>query len=735
MFLEPRFLSQGDNRYPDRRAKPGAPPGVDAAPQDVFAAVWQRRWVVAWVLVACVGSAVAYLRFATPVYTATSRLYVTAEFADLAQRPVSERSKNYLSTQGELLKSTPILRPVAQIPDLATMKGFNGASDVELLLKEKLVVELGNNDDLIALSFDSTDRHEAAHVVNAVLDSYVAYQSDQKRTSAREMLKILRKEKESRQQELTARRLAVLKFKDENAVLSSRDDRAGIILARLAQLSQAKTAAQLEVIGSAAAYDTLRAALADPRRRDGAIAALVNDAAAAADRARAAMQGELHQAELKLAVMSRQLAREHPAVAALSEGAAQARRRLADLDAELAAARLTALEQTRLAAEQRLEVIDKAFQEQQQEALNLNATVTKLTALESGVQQSQELVEGIEARIQELGVTGETGALDVTVLERAVPPAEPSKPRKPLVLVAATLLGLVLGSSLAFIRASTDWRLRSSADAEDVLGIPVLSAVPRIGRRLSFARRLSPAVATGSAAADAFATIRTAICFGGGGRTGRTLLVTSASKGEGKSTLARNIAAAMARGGERTLLVDADLRRPSLHKTFNVDNRTGLSTVLDGDSPQRAIVHPTNIDRLYLLPSGPRPANPSELLSGPRLQRLLASQSKYYDRIVVDAPPVLGMPDALILGLLCDATVLVVRAGVSDRRATEAAAAALLNIGVRSIATVVNAVRGRNGYARYSRRYHGAEQQPSSFPCTSSKELAAVTSVRAPAPA
>src|SRR5687768_185645 len=198
MFLEPRFLLQADDRYADRRVKPGAPRGVDAAPQDVFAAVWQRRWVVAWVLVACVGSAVAYLRSATPVYTATSRLYVTAEPADPAQRPVSERSKNYLSTQGELLKSTPILRPVAQIAELAAMTTVDGATDVELLLKEKLVVELSNNDDLIGLSFDSLDPDEAARVVNAVLDSYVAYQSDQKRTSAREMLKILRKEKESR---------------------------------------------------------------------------------------------------------------------------------------------------------------------------------------------------------------------------------------------------------------------------------------------------------------------------------------------------------------------------------------------------------------------------------------------------------------------------------------------------------------------------------------------------------
>jgi capsular exopolysaccharide synthesis family protein len=706
MFLEPRLFQSADDPGAAGRSSAGGPRAGEAAPQEVFAAVWQRRWVVAWTFALCVGSAAAYLRLAPPVYTATSRLYVTPALPEIGQSLPPERSRTHLNTQVALLRSTPILAPVAAAPDMAGMKTFAGAGPIDRFLKENLVVEAGNNDDLIELSFDSTDPAEAARVVNAVVESYVAHQSDQKRSSARELLKILRNEKEARQRELAAQRLAVLKFKEENALLASRDDRNDVILARLAQLSEAKTAAQLDLMSAAATHEALRAALSDPRRRADAVAALAGEAApAAADRTRSALEGELHQSELQLTVTSRQLGAAHPAVAALREGVAQARRKLADMDLSLARARLAAMEQAWVAAKQRLEAVDGAFQEQQRKALELNATAAKLAALESGAQQAQELVEGIEARIRELGVSGETGALEVTVLERAVPPDKPGKPRKPLVLVAAGLLGVVLGSFLAFLRASTDRRLRSSEQIEDALGVPVLSAIPRTPRRLPFRPR-PPALAAGPEVADAYGTIRTAICMGNRGRSGKTLLVTSAVKGEGKSTLARNLAAAMARAGERTLLVDADLRRPTLHKAFKVDDEAGLSTALDPGSRRRVTVQSTEVEHLYLLPGGPKPANPSELLSGPRLERVLAKLSKHYDRIVVDAPPVLGMPDALILGVRCDATLLVVRAGVSDRRATEAAFAALVNIGVRSIATVANAVRSRDGYSRYSRRYY-----------------------------
>jgi capsular exopolysaccharide synthesis family protein len=271
------------------------------------------------------------------------------------------------------------------------------------------------------------------------------------------------------------------------------------------------------------------------------------------------------------------------------------------------------------------------------------------------------------------------------------------------------MLGLLIGSCLAFVRLSTDRRLRSTGQVEDALGAPVLSAVPRIRRRLRLgAGAAGAAAAPGSAAADAFRTIRTALYFGNRGQPSKTLVVTSAVKGEGKSTLATNLAVAMAHAGERILLVDADLRRPSLYRAFKVDNRIGLSSVLNDPADLCDAVRATDVARLDLLTSGPIPSNPTELLGGEPFAALLARLSEGYDRVVLDAPPVLGMADALILGARCDATLLVVRLGVSDRSATEAAFAALVNIGVRSIATVVNAVRHRHAYSHYTRRHYFA---------------------------
>jgi capsular exopolysaccharide synthesis family protein len=256
------------------------------------------------------------------------------------------------------------------------------------------------------------------------------------------------------------------------------------------------------------------------------------------------------------------------------------------------------------------------------------------------------------------------------------------------------------------VRASTDRRVRSGEQIEEALGVPVLSAIPRIkGRRKLAAKVTRAEFAPGGAAGDAYRTIRTAIYFGNRDHPIKTLVVTSAVKGEGKSTVASNLAAAMAHAGERTLLIDADLRRPSLHKAFDVDNRTGLTTILEGESQHEGLIRVTGVERLDLLPSGRIPSNPSELLSGARFAALLLQLSGEYERIVLDAPPVLGMADALVLGARCDATLLVVRADVAERRATEAAFAALVNIGARSIATVLNCVRRGHTYSRYARAY------------------------------
>jgi len=703
MFLESRSIATVGEITPGGMS-PASRRKVELEPHEVFQAVWQKRWTAFWTVVGCLAAAGVYLKLATPVYTATSRLYVVPDLADPgAQIGWRERSKNYLSTQCELLASAPILDRVAQRPDVQKMETFVGVRAIAPALKHQLKVALGNKDDLIEVSLDSTNPEEAAAVVNAVVESYVAYQSSQKRTSATEMLKILRREKEAREQELADKRLAVVNFKRQNPELSFQDHEGGIILRRLAQLSEAKTTAQLQVMEAKAAYESVRAALSDPlRRRQVATSLAVDDTQTAADRGRAEIQSALYEAQVKLVIMRRQLAPGHHSVTALADSIVELQRALNQMDLELATARLASLEQAAVAATQRLTSIEEAFQKQQQEASALNSSAAELAILESSVQQAQKLVDGIEARIKELGLGGETGALNVTVLEPAVAADEPSKPRKPLVLVAAGLLGVVLGSFLAFVLASTDKKLRSSQQVEDVLGVPVLTSVPWVKRRWSTP---GGALRPGSEAADAYRVVRAALQFGNRGHAVKTLLVTSAVKGEGKSTLAANLAVAMAQGGERTLLIDADLRRPSLHETFKVENVAGLSTILEGKFYCRDGICRTGIDGLDLLPSGPVPSNPAAMLSSVRFRGLLSQLSKGYDRIVLDAPPVLGMADALVLGALCDTTLLVVRAEVSDRRTTEAALAALVNIGVRSLATVVNGARPGDGYSRYARGY------------------------------
>ena len=209
--------------------------------------------------------------------------------------------------------------------------------------------------------------------------------------------------------------------------------------------------------------------------------------------------------------------------------------------------------------------------------------------------------------------------------------------------------------------------------------------------------------------AEAYRTVRTAIYFGAPGDDTQTILVTSPSPGDGKTTSASNLAIAMAQAGERVLLMDCDFRKPMQHRVFGADNAAGLSTVLSLRDPFAKAVRKTDTPGLYLLPSGPVPANPSELLNGEPFNQLLTKLRTKFHRIVIDSPPVMPVADARILGASSDLTVLVLRAGKSTRRMSVQACDSLASVGSRILGVVVNDVarRRRSGYSNYGYSGYG----------------------------
>jgi capsular exopolysaccharide synthesis family protein len=276
------------------------------------------------------------------------------------------------------------------------------------------------------------------------------------------------------------------------------------------------------------------------------------------------------------------------------------------------------------------------------------------------------------------------------------------------ILVLASVLGLIVGGFLAYLRDKTDTRLRTAEEIQNIVGLQILGVVPRMpGRRTSVARAMAVHLDPRSEVAEAYRTIRTAVYFGPAGTRARTLLVTSPEAGDGKTTSASNLAIAIAQTGRSVLLLDADFRKPTQHKNMDVKDSVGLSSVLSGTETLDRAIQRTGVDGLDILPCGAIPGNPSEILNSQEFGELVDRLALKYDHIIFDSPPVNLVTDARILGAVCDATVLVLRAEKSTRKAAEHARNALLSVGAKLIGAVVNGASRGKGYETYGGSYYG----------------------------
>ena len=277
-------------------------------------------------------------------------------------------------------------------------------------------------------------------------------------------------------------------------------------------------------------------------------------------------------------------------------------------------------------------------------------------------------------------------------------------------MAMALVLGLLLGGGLAVARDWLDQTLRSTEEISALLGLRVLGSVPAMSRRKTAQERgRRVLLQSDSHEAEAFRTVRTAVFFSAPKDQVKTMLITSPAAGDGKSTLVSNLAIAMAQAGQKTLILDADLRRPTQYSIFGLDHHERcLSSVFAGRMKLAAAIQPTGVHGLHLLTCGRGISNPAEVLNSQRFALLLKSLAGAYDRILVDAPPVTVVTDAQILGARCDVTLLVLKADKSTRRAAQRAIEALRSVGVQVLGVVVNDIsKSGDRYGYYYGRYRG----------------------------
>jgi non-specific protein-tyrosine kinase len=311
-----------------------------------------------------------------------------------------------------------------------------------------------------------------------------------------------------------------------------------------------------------------------------------------------------------------------------------------------------------------------------------------------------------QAFIDQNKVTDLSQPGSVSVVELATMPTSPVKPQIPLNVALGIVAGLVVAAGLVLLMEYLDDTVKSEQDVDRLAGLTTLGMVVRFGRRGS----LQPVSGYGSRspAAEAYRAIRTSVQFASMDRPGQVLLVTSPNAGDGKSTTAANLAVTMASAGKRVVLVDGDLRKPSLHRVFNLENRVGLTSALLSGNGARSCVQSSGFDNLLVLASGPLPPNPSELLSSPRMRDLVGALRREADVVVMDSPPALLVTDATLLAALADGTILVAEAGRTRSAALRQAVDGLSRATDRLLGVVLNKT-GRRGAAAYHHYYQASD--------------------------
>ena len=362
--------------------------------------------------------------------------------------------------------------------------------------------------------------------------------------------------------------------------------------------------------------------------------------------------------------------------------------------------------------------IDSDLKATQQQITDSQTQLQRLLSLSNPSTDEQTQIQTLQGQLVNLrqtyttllGSSSDSGANLLTVVDPAIPADQPAGPRVLLNTILATFLGLLLAIGIAFLLEHLDDTVKSGADVEALVGVPTLGAIIRMkgGGDRSEIYHLAALLYPRSPAAEAYRTLRTNVEFAAVDAPVRTILVTSSIPGEGKTTTAANLAVVFAQAGRRTLLIDADLRKPGVHKMFNLQNTEGLTSLLRPDAVDAvSIAQATEQENLAVITTGPLPPNPAELLGSQRMKVILERLAAAVDLVIIDSPPLRAVTDAAILASITDGTVFVIDAGHTRRGAAVSGRDALAKVGARVLGVTLNRLSEKASGDYYYYDYHG----------------------------
>jgi capsular exopolysaccharide synthesis family protein len=722
-----------------------------AVPLSHYLWIFRRHaWKIVAVIATCVLATFVVSARMQPIYQSTATVNVDRQAPSEVVGEDSTRfvapndADQFLATQIKLIQSDAVLRPVAEQYHLLDLEGQTSSASTEReqllasapITLKRLRVTRSPNTYLLLISYRSPDAHLAADVANAIANSYLLQTYDLRIRSAAGMSTFMEKQLDELKAKMEQSNLALAQFEKDLDVINP-EEKTNILSARLLQLNTDYTTAQTDRVRAEAAWNAIKSGSLEAAEASPQGDTLIK------------LYDTLDQARQRFALVKATYGTSHPEYR-------KAASELAEVEKQFDATRQSIAERVQTQYQESLnreQMLQAAVNQTKAEWDSVNASSFQYQQLKQEADADKSLYDELIKKIHEADINAGFQNNNIRIADVARSSLKPIFPNMPLNLVLAFLLSTLLAVGGAIVLDSLDTTLRDPEEASRFLGADVIATMPvdRAGAQLP---RTVPEVASGvlvpgnghngnghngnghngnghnghrkdyyrgvSSFDEAIRTLRNTILLSDFERRIHSIVLTSATPGEGKTTLAAHLAMANADRGKKTLLVDGDLRHPSLHSKFGLDPHTGLCNVLTGELSWEEVVIPIEgTANLSLIPAGLGSHRAADLI-GPRLSTLLDEFAKNYDLVILDSPPLLGFAECLQMAAAADGVLLVSRAGETKRRAVAEVIAALRRLRANIVGVVLNRVdhdTSANGY-QYSGYYnkHYAKYYKSATP-------------------
>lgn len=695
--------------------------------------LWNRRWLVLSVFtIVFAGFAVQAYRI-PPVYTATGTIAVEAiQQQVLGEFTPTNQTQGVVQLQLDILQSRLLASRVIDKLRLWEQPEFAiapGTTDEERERQRSLLINmfLGQlsvdteqawNQGVIRLHYRSTNPRLAAQILNTLFEEFISYTRESNTKALEFAQEWLTEQLAQIESKLRKSKEELLRFQQSTELLyTGSDTEANPVLEQFSQVKQQLAEAELARLNAEILYQ---------RALKGGTEALPSSVRGDS---LTSLEEERKRVEAELAQLGATYKDGAPAIRRLKS-------RLALLNEQIEKNRLLSQEAILENLRNEFEIADRrwralrdAVDKQRAEIIEQNRAALQLSLLKREAEVDEKLFQTLSERLRGTDLMKSlTPNTNIRIVDRAEIPLAPSGSNS-ILFFRGGIIALVLAIGLALLLDLFDDSLKTVEDVEAMLKLPNLGLIPLVagGNGRSLLPRKPPAQTRplivrpteteNPVFAEAYRTLRTAVLLSSATHPPRTIVITSHEAQAGKTTTAINIALVMAQAGKRVLLVDADMRHPSCAKSLGINAADGLSTLLASDERPVMIYHDCGVSRLDLLPAGPIPPNPSELLSSGKLRALLDSFAVKYDQIIIDTPPLGLVSDALMLAAIVDGVIIVIKSEHNSRRALLRIKESLYGVNARILGTVLNAVDARrhhNGYYGssyyyYARRSAGEE--------------------------